>query len=163
MSIGQRFAATDEFKALAANPTGRFRASLHVKGRLSGREMKANTITEPGSGFILYPQRMGVFPQPLPPLVVRDLFTTVPLSIGNAVEYMTETWNYTADYQILEGDRKAQGDVVYADKTAVVRTIAWFVESLEADAGRRALLRVDRRYPAALGHREEGGPRAAVG
>lgn len=129
LTIGQRFAATDEFKALAANPTGRFRASLNIKGRLSGRELKAaNTITEPGSGIILYPQRMGIFAAPLPPLVMRDLFTTVPLSIGNAVEYMTETWNYAADYQILEGDRKAQGDVAYVDKTAVVRTIAWFVK-----------------------------------
>jgi HK97 family phage major capsid protein len=84
----------------------------------------------PGSGFVIPPVRVGIFQQPVDqPLVIRDLLTVVPLTTGNAVEYLTETWTYAADYQVAEGDRKAQGAVVYAEKIATVKTIAWFVKA----------------------------------
>jgi len=76
----------------------------------------------------MLPTRVGVFAPPTLPLIMRDLMTVVPLSSGNAVEYVQEAWTYNADYQVLEGDKKAEGAVVYTEKTALVRTIAWFVK-----------------------------------
>lgn len=131
-SIGARIADSDEFKGLlsaeaAGNRTRRFQMS--VKARLhNALETRAATITEPGSGFVQIPTRVGVFPQMTLPLVMRDLIPVVPLTQGNSVEYLVETWNYAADYQVLEGDKKAQGDVTYVEKTATAKTIAWFVK-----------------------------------
>jgi len=133
-SFGQRVTQSNEFKA--AQFTGRFRFSMGMNGRLYERKAASpdplvtpTTITEAGSGWILYPQRVGVFVSPqMLPLVMRDLLTVIPLSGTNAVEYVYETWTWAADYQVNEGDKKAQGGVTYTDATAIVRTIAWFVK-----------------------------------
>jgi len=122
-SYGAQFATSDEFKNAQFN--GRFRFQWSTKSRLFERK----AITEAGSGWVMYPTRVGIFPTtPQPPLVMRDLLPVVPLTVGNAVEYVLETWTYNADYQIAEGDKKAEGSVAFTDKTAVVRTIAWFVK-----------------------------------
>lgn len=124
-SFGTRFTQTNEFKAAQFN--GRFKFASTMSGRIIERKA-ANTITESGSGMVILPQRVGFFMPPQLPVVMRDLLDVVALTGTNAVEYVIENWNYAADYQINEGDRKAQGDVTYTDATATVRTIAWFVK-----------------------------------
>lgn len=130
LSFGERFTQTDGFKNLS-NASGKFKSQIIVAGRMLHpfMERKANTITEAGSGYPIVPSRIGLYPStPLQQLVMRDLLTVVSLSGTNAIEYLIENWNYAADYQIAEGDRKAQGDVTYTDASVVVRTIAWFVK-----------------------------------
>lgn len=123
-SFGQRLIESDAYKAAQFN--GRFKFQTTIGGRLFERKA---TITEGGSGWVIFPQRVGVvMATPQLPLVMRDLLDVVGLTGTNAVEYVIETWNYAADYQVAEGDKKAQGDVTYTDATAVVRTIAWFVK-----------------------------------
>lgn len=127
-SLGQRFVDSEQFKSWAASdPTGKVRFQLALKGRVrQPLEVRANTIVE--TGLPMLPTRVGFFAPPTLPLVMRDLLTVVPLTTGNAIEYVETTWNYAADYQVLEGDKKAQGDVAFLEKTANVRTIAWFVK-----------------------------------
>ena len=101
------------------------RIQVTLKGRL---ERRAVTITEAGSGYPITPQRVGVFTEPAQPLTMRDLVDVVPIGATNAVDYVKETWNFAADYQVAEGDKKAQSDVTYTDATANVRTIAHFIK-----------------------------------
>jgi len=130
-SLGERFTQSAEYKG--SQFTGRFKVSSVVGGRLLDRKATTPpapvTITEAGSGMVIYPERVGYFlVPPQLPLVMRDLLTVIPLSGTNAVEYVKETTNIAADYQIAEGDKKAQGDISYTDDTAVVRTIAAYVK-----------------------------------
>lgn len=127
-SLGQRFVETEQFKTWAATePSGKVRLQLALKGRIrQPLELRANTIVE--TGLPMLPTRVGFFAPPTLPLAMRDLMTVVPLAQGNAIEYVESVWNYAADYQLLEGDKKAQGDVTFTEKTANVRTIAWFVK-----------------------------------
>lgn len=128
-SLGARFVETAEYKAWAnSDARTRTRLTLSIKGRIRPSLEVRATITAGGSGYPIAPVRAGHFAPPTPPLGVRDLLTVVPLTTGNSVEYVVETWNYAADYQLLEGDKKAQGDVTYLDKVAAVRTIAWYVK-----------------------------------
>jgi HK97 family phage major capsid protein len=129
-SLGARFVDTAQYKAWAAiEGRTRDRLQLALKGvRIRPSLETKATITEGGSGYPMLPTRVGHYAPPTPPLGVRDLVTVVTLTSGNSVEYVVETWTYAADYQLLEGDKKAQGDVTYVDKTANVRTIAWFVK-----------------------------------
>ena len=127
-SFAERLLSLKEWKD---NPwSGRIKQQFSLQGRL---RTKANTITEGGttpSGLVMVPQRVGIFTEAAiqPRLQMRDMMTVVPLTGTNAVEYQIETWNYAADYQILEGDKKAQGDVTYTEHTATAKTIAWFVK-----------------------------------
>jgi HK97 family phage major capsid protein len=60
---------------------------------------------------------------------MRDVVPVIPLDSTNAVEYVRESWTTpTADYQVAEGDKKAQTGVTYTEFTANVRTIANFVK-----------------------------------
>lgn len=123
-TLGRRITESAEYKAAQFN--GRSKWQMTVSGPIVRKA--GNTITTPGSGLVTFPQRIGMIPAtPQLPLAMRDLLTTVPITV-NAVEYLIENWNYQADYQVAEGDLKAQGDVTYTDATAVVRTIAWFVK-----------------------------------
>jgi len=127
-SLGSRFADTPEFKAWAASKDSRGRLNVTITGRI--REGKAaGTITTPSSGYPVTALRVGHIEQPTLPLGVRDLLTVVSLSAPtNSIEYVIPTWEYAADYQLLEGDKKAQGNVTYVDKTAGVKTLAWYVK-----------------------------------
>jgi HK97 family phage major capsid protein len=129
-SLGARFVDTAQYKAWAAiEGRTRDRLQLALKGvRIRPSLETKATITEGGSGYPMLPTRVGHFAPATPPLGVRDLVTVVTLTSGNSVEYVVETWTHAADYQLLEGDKKAQSDVTYVDKTAVVRTIAHFVK-----------------------------------
>jgi len=61
---------------------------------------------------------------------MRALVDVQPISGTNSIEYVKEDWvtAMNADYQLLEGDKKAQSGVTYAEFTANVRTIAHFVK-----------------------------------
>lgn len=127
-SVGNRLVDTAEFKTWAASDQrGKFRLQLAVKGRL---EMRAAgvPITEAGSGYPILPVRVGAFGPPFLPLRMRDLLNVVPITNTNAIEYVQEAWNLLADYQVAEGDLKAQSDVAYTDKTVMVRNIAHYVK-----------------------------------
>ena len=132
-------AGADEFRGIAEQLTDhtlykeqtgalRPRVQVTLKGRLSF-ERKANPfIGEATAGWTIVPTRVGVLTQPAIPLTMRDLVDVVPLGPTNAVEYVTEAWDFKADYQVAEGDKKAQSDVTYTDKTANVRTIAHYIK-----------------------------------
>ena len=126
LSFGSRMVNLPQWKGLTFD--GRFKHQITVPGRIFDRKA-AGTITEAGSGYPIIAQRVGMYSVPnYLPLVMRDLVQVIPLSGTNAIEYVKETWEYLADYQVAEGDRKAQGNVTYTDETALVRTIAWFVK-----------------------------------
>jgi HK97 family phage major capsid protein len=93
-------------------------------------DARPTVITPPVGGFPIFPYRYGVIPQQYPPLTMRDIVPVIPLENSNAVEYVREgAWTApTADYQVLEGDKKAQTGVTYTEYTANVRTIANFVK-----------------------------------
>ncbi len=123
--LGAKVVEHDAYKN--ATFSGRFTIQIGLtKTRIMQR--KASTITEAGAGYPILPYRWGTVPQPFPPNVMRDLVPVVPLDGTNAVEYVKEAWNLLADYQVNEGDKKAQSDVTYTDATAVVRTIAHYVK-----------------------------------
>lgn len=129
LSFGERFTQTDGYKNIAQSASGKFKSQVIVGGRILHPFMERKAITEAGSGFPIVPSRIGVYPSvPLQQFVMRDLLTVVPLSGTNAVEYLVENWTYNADYQVAEGDRKAEGTVTYTDASVMVRTIAWFVK-----------------------------------
>lgn len=135
--IAQMVVESDGFKACTFN--GRFQMQATVKARLKPDMMKAATtiieggptvITPPVGGFPIFPYRVGLIPYQYPPLTMRDVVPVIPLDGSNAVEYVREgAWTTpTADYQVLEGDKKLQTGVTYTEYTANVRTIANFVK-----------------------------------
>lgn len=85
-------------------------------------------IIPPAGAYPIFPYRVGLIPQMFPPTVMRDVVPVIPLDSTNAVEYVRETWNFNADYVLLEGDRKPQSGVTYQDFIAPVRTIAHYVK-----------------------------------
>jgi len=129
-SIGSQFTDTDAFKSNATNSPQRPKVQVTLKSRMiQPREVRANPfIAAETSGLVIPPQRVGVVFQPVIPLVMRDIVTVVPLSATSSVEYVIETFTNNADYQVLQGDRKAQSDLTYTDAVAQVRTIAHFVK-----------------------------------
>ena len=125
ITLGHLFTQSAEYKA--ANMSGRVKVAATLSARLGRKAVVP--ITTVGSGIPIFPRRVGWFQEPPEfPLVMRDVLDVVPLTGTNAVEYVIETWTGGADYQVNEGDVKAVGGVTYADKTAVVRTIAWYVK-----------------------------------
>jgi HK97 family phage major capsid protein len=135
-SLGQKFIDSEAFKS--AQFTGKFQIQVGMtKTRIQdiGRKAAttivsggATTITPPVGAYPIFPRRVGLVSQQFLPLTMRDLVDVISLDGTNAVEYVTETWTNAADYQILEGDKKAQSGVTYTDHTAVVRTIATYVK-----------------------------------
>jgi HK97 family phage major capsid protein len=125
LSLGHRIAALEGYKAAAAAGfAGKTRIQLTAPGRI--RDLKA--ITTVSSGYPIVPVRVGHFVPPTLPIVMRDLLTVVSITGTNAIEYVIANWTYNADYQVAEGDKKAEGTVTYTDALAPVRTIAWFVK-----------------------------------
>jgi HK97 family phage major capsid protein len=140
-SLGAKFVESDQFKNCQFS--GRFQiqtglTKTRIKDIMAGilgrkavttiAEGGATTITPPVGAYPIFPRRMGLIPQQFAPVTMRDLVDVVPIDGTNAVEYVTEVWTNAADYQILEGDKKAQSGVTYTDNTAVVRTIAHYVK-----------------------------------
>jgi HK97 family phage major capsid protein len=135
-TLGQQVVESDQFKNMQWN--GRVQMQTTIKGRLRPDFTKAATtiieggptqITPPVGAYPIFPYRVGLIPQMFPPLVMRDVVPVMPLDGTNAVEYVRELWTVpTADYQVNEGDKKAQTGVTYTDYTANVRTIATFVK-----------------------------------
>jgi HK97 family phage major capsid protein len=80
------------------------------------------------ANYPINPIRVGSFAEPQLPLAIRDLLTVVALGATNAVEYVKETWNLLADYQVAEGDKKAESTGSGTLATAMVRTIAHFAK-----------------------------------
>lgn len=128
-SLGAQFVESEAYKT--AN-SGRVHGRHDHFGATFKQSMvpklEQKVITEAGSGFVLFPQRVGIFPQPAVPLVIRPLFDAVALGATNAVEYLVEAYTNNADYQVTEGAKKAESLMTWTEKTANVRTIAHFVK-----------------------------------
>jgi HK97 family phage major capsid protein len=127
-TFGHSFLDSREFKeGLARGLQRRDHITAIVNQRILPAERKV--ITEAGSGWVLFPQRIGVSSQPPEiPLVMRDLFNVVAISGTNAIEYLIQNWTFNADYQVAEGDKKAESTVAFTEATATVKTIAHFVK-----------------------------------
>jgi HK97 family phage major capsid protein len=127
VTLGARLTTTPEFKNF--NFSGRFgKFTLTMEGQRAIQTPERKFISEANAGLVMYPTRVGLFSEPTAPLIIRSLLDVVALTTGNAVEYVYDHWVDNADYQIAEGDRKAEGSVTYTDATAIVRTIAEFVK-----------------------------------
>ena len=129
-TLGQLVTEHEAYKQSNLTGTSRPRIQMALKGRvIPPWEIRAINpiITEAGSGLTIVPRRVGLFSAPTIPLVMRDLVDVIPLDGTNAIEYVIDTWTLAADYQVAEGDRKAQSDVIYTDKSVMVRTIAHYV------------------------------------
>lgn len=127
-SLGQRLTDTESFKAwIASGGNSRAAVQMTVKSRIRPA-IETKTVTVAGSGYPILPVMYGNYPLAVIPPVMRDLLTVVPLTTSNAVEYVRETWTWNADYQINEGDKKAESTVAYTPVTVAVRTIATFVK-----------------------------------
>ena len=115
-SLAQQVVESEAFKNCQWN--GRIHVQTTIKGRLRPDATKAATtiieggptvITPPVGAYPIFPYRVGLIPQQFPPLVMRDVVPVIPLDGTNAVEYVRETWTTPyADYQVNEGDKKAQ-------------------------------------------------------
>jgi HK97 family phage major capsid protein len=136
-SVGTKFVESEQFKNCQWSGRFQVQAGLtktRIKDILARKavttiaEGGATTITPPVGAYPIFPRRVGLISQQYAPLTMRDLVDVIPLDGTNAVEYVTESWTNAADYQILEGDKKAQSGVTYTDNTAVVRTIAHYVK-----------------------------------
>src|SRR5215471_15900438 len=99
-SVGMQFTEHESYKTNAA--TARPRVQVAIKGRLIQplelRSAGVNpTVINPfissaGAGWVFLPKRVGVFTQPIFPLVMRDFLDVVPLDGTNAIDYMIETF-----------------------------------------------------------------------
>lgn len=130
-SVGQQLIEHEGYKALQAATPGRPHLSLTIKGRVvPAFEQRAINpfISAADAGLTFAPRRVGVYAPAVVPLVMRDLMDVIPLDSGNAIEYVTETFTNNADYQVLEGDKKAQSDLTYTPANAYVRTIAHYMK-----------------------------------
>jgi HK97 family phage major capsid protein len=125
-TLGKMFTESEQYKS--ATFGGHFRITATLPMSIVERKAASGTITEAN-----YPA--GVISQTIPgvsfpaaqPLLIRNLLTVTATNAG-AIEYVQETWTNNADYQVAEGDKKAQSQVDYVDKTATVKTIAHFIK-----------------------------------
>lgn len=121
-SVGHLVANSDNFKNTPQN--GHFRIQITVNSSFATKA----TITEAGSGYPITPARQPMLSSPDVPLAMRNLLTTTSIGATNSIDYVIDTWTLNADYQLNEGDKKAESGVAYTVKTANVRTIAHFVK-----------------------------------
>lgn len=122
-TFGSRFVESAEFKNF--QPNGRHAKMATTVG---ARVMEQKVLTEAASGFTILPVRTSTVVVPQFALIMRSLLDVVKISGTNAIEYMTETFTNNADYQVAEGDKKAESTALWAPKTALVRTIAHFIK-----------------------------------
>jgi HK97 family phage major capsid protein len=127
-SLGRMFVESDEYKSLNNAGFSRgSRASVSLKTRF---ETKAAVSTILSTTYPAVPNYTFVPNTYLPavlPLSIRNLLPVTPINTG-AIEYVQETWTYSADYQTPEGTAKAQSSVEYLEKTATVKTIAHYIK-----------------------------------
>src|SRR4051812_24925815 len=123
-TLGRAIIESEAFKN--ANMSGRFNIQTTIPGTLMERKVASSTILEsayPASALYTYVGGVS-YPQQLP-TVIRSLLTVTAINT-NAVEWVQDTWTLQADYQLLEGDKKATSLVDYVEKTSTVKTIAHF-------------------------------------
>lgn len=126
-SLGERFADIEQFKSWVKNDRSRDRLSLVLEARiLSPNQQKAVTIA--GSGVTIPKYQAGLIAPVPQALVMRDLLPVTPIT-SNGIEYQQVAISGEADYQVAEGDKKAEAGVSYTPKTASVRTIAVFLKA----------------------------------
>lgn len=127
-TLGEKFADTDDFKSLQADPRGKLKARMDVKAAT----ITSSTEDAAGSAGVLVPtQRLaGIIAPPDRRLTVRDLLMAGSTD-SNAIEYIRETgFTNGAAAQSAEGEKKARSDIKFDLQTTSVKTLAhWFKAS----------------------------------
>jgi len=145
-TLGERFVASDEFKAFASSNKSRDQVGMVL-------ETKAITpiSTAVGSGQSLYVPEYdpGVTSIPMRSMTVRALLNAKSTA-GNTIFYAVQTVRNLNATPVAEGQLKPQSDLQYAQRTVPVETIAHFVQASRQildDAGQvRALIDTELAY-----------------
>lgn len=125
-SVGQKFAESEQFKRLQADPRGVKNAKIELKANITS----ATTDADGSAGALVNPHRVdGVVTPPNRRLTVRDLLMDGTTD-SNAITYVRETgFTNNANAQAGEGEKKAQSDIKYDDVITNVATIAHFFKT----------------------------------
>ncbi len=125
-SLGRQLFESEQFKALASDPTGKGKASLQIKATLTS----ATTDADGSAGALIAPDRLsGIIAPPQQRLTIRDLIMAGTTQ-SNAIEYTRETgFTNNAGPQENEGDLKAQSTLKFDDVTVSVRTLAHWIDA----------------------------------
>lgn len=125
-STGERFTASDAYKAMIANPLSKFCDKVDV-GSVFGT--KTNVVNATGQNQPLVPDYRipGIIPPGIQTLTIRDLIPSLPIS-SNLVQYTKETgFTNNAAMQTSEGAVKAESAMTFALANAPVQTLAHFI------------------------------------
>ncbi|MCG7412276.1 phage major capsid protein [Moraxella nonliquefaciens] len=125
-SVGQKFAESEQFKQLQADPRGVKNAKIELKANITS----ATTDADGSAGALVNPHRVnGVITPSNRRLTIRDLLMDGTTE-SNAITYIRETgFTNNAKAQAGEGEKKAQSDIKYDDVTVNVATIAHFFKA----------------------------------
>ena len=123
-TAAKRMAETDEFKAFAERGHG----TAHIECRAV---TNAGIDATPAGGVLNPNQTLpGVIRDPDRPLVVRDLIPTFQTSDSKIDFVREDVFTNNADYQLAEGDLKAESDITFtAAETSVVTLAHWIPAS----------------------------------
>lgn len=125
-TIGQKFAQSEKYEQLKADPRGVKNAKIELKANITS----ATTDADGSAGALVNPHRVdGIITPPNRRLTVRDLLM-VGTTDSNAITYIRETgFTNNAKAQAGEGEKKAQSEIKYDDVTVNVATIAHFFKA----------------------------------
>lgn len=125
-TIGQKFAQSEQYERLKADPRGVKNAKIELKANITS----ATTDADGSAGALVNPHRVdGIVIPPNRRLTLRDLLMSGTTD-SNAITYIRETgFTNNAKAQAGEGERKAQSDIKYDDVTVNVATIAHFFKA----------------------------------
>lgn len=125
-TVGQKFADSDQFKQLQADPRGIKNAKMEIKANITS----ATTDADGSAGALVNPHRLdGVVTPPNRRLTVRDLLMQGTTQ-SNAITYIRETgFTNNAKAQAGEGEKKAQSDIKFDEQTVNVATLAHYFKA----------------------------------
>lgn len=110
---------------------GAMRSGAKDTGRVELPDISIKALVSSGRGqegdseFSVQPDRAsGVVNDPRPALQVLDALTTIPVSSGTYEYTQLESFENNADYQLLEGQLKAESSVGLVDAVANIQTVA---------------------------------------
>lgn len=125
-TIGQKFAESEQYERLKADPRGVKNAKIELKANITS----ATTDADSSAGALVNPHRVnGIIAPPDRRLTIRDLLMDGTTE-SNAITYIRETgFTNNATAQAGEGNKKAQSQIKYDDVTVNVATIAHFFKA----------------------------------
>jgi HK97 family phage major capsid protein len=119
-SLGEKFVAMAEFKAMAESPRGGVSVNMPVKADIT----TATTDAAGSAGAGIAPVRLaGVQELPQRRLTIRDLLTPGNTD-GPLIQYVQETGFTNNAAMVAEGAAKPQSDLKFADKDVSTKVLA---------------------------------------